>query len=114
MPFARLNCHESENLYLTDEMLLELGYSWEDAKVKIVSEANNFGNKSNILKDIAEINRQTSDVKNIINEIAEILDPKNLLWTVRLGKLIGKEKPEGMLGEFIGEDVVNTLWKNVT
>ena len=114
VPFIRLNCHESENLYLTDEMLSELGYSWIDAISKIIGEADGFGNKSEQLKDIGNINRQTSDIKNIINQIAEILDPKQLLWTVRLGKLIGKGKPVGMLEEFIGEGVVNALWGNVT
>lgn len=63
VPFVQLNCHESENLYLTDEMLSDLGYSWEEATSKIIGEADNYGNKSDRLKSICEINRQTSDVK---------------------------------------------------
>jgi energy-coupling factor transporter ATP-binding protein EcfA2 len=114
VPFVQLNCHESENLYLSDEMLSDLGYSWGEAIIKIIDEAGNFGNKSDQLKNIGDIDRQTSDIKNIINEISEILDPKKLLWTIRLGKLIGREKPVGMLEEFIGKDVINNLWKNVT
>jgi energy-coupling factor transporter ATP-binding protein EcfA2 len=114
VPFVQLGCHESENLYLADEVLSELGFSWSEATSKIISEADNYGNKTGQLKAIGGINRKTNDVKNIINEIAEILDPKKLLWTVRLGKLIGRGKPVGMLEEFIGEGVINTLWKNIT
>ena len=66
VPFVQLNCHESENLYLTDQVLSELGFSWDEAISKIISEADNYGNKSNQLKDIRNINRKTSDIKNII------------------------------------------------
>lgn len=112
VPFVQLQCHESENLYLTDEVLAELGYTWETAIPKIIEESSNYGNKADELKNIAAINRQESDIKNIINEIADILDPKKLVWTVRLGKFIGKSKPTGMLESFVGTEVVSALWKN--
>ena len=111
VPFVQLQCHESENLYLTDEVLAELGYTWETAISKIIEESSNYGNKAEELKKIAAINRQTSDIKNIINEISNILDQKKLVWTVRLGKLIGKASPTGMLKDFIGEEVTKVLWK---
>ena len=112
VPFVQLQCHESENLYLTDELLAELGHTWKTAIAKIFNESTNYGNKADDLKCIGEIDRQNADIKNIINEIADILDPKKLVWTVRLGKFIGKSKPTGMLESFIGTGVVSALWKN--
>lgn len=111
VPFVQLQCHESENLYLADEVLTELGYSWEQAIAKIKEESYKFGNKELDLQNISNIDRQKGDIKNIINEIAEILDPKKLLWTVRLGKHIGKGRPTGMLERFIGCGVMSVLWK---
>lgn len=110
VPFVQLNCHESENLYLTDNLLSELGYTWQEAINKIQSESNNYGNKSDALQRISEIDRRDGDIKNIINEIADILDPKKLLWTVRVGKFLGGNTPNGMMRDFIGEDVVSALW----
>lgn len=110
VPFVQLQCHESENLYIADEILIELGYTWNTAVSKIIEESSKFGNKADELRNIVNIDRQQGDIKNIINEIVEILDSKNLLWTVRLGKYIGKGKPTGMLASFIGADIVNVLW----
>lgn len=108
--FVQLQCHESENLYLADEVLKEMGYTWTEAQQKIAREADNFGNKADELKAIGTINRQTADVKKLINEISEILDPKKLLWTVRLGKHLGKDRPTGMLAQFIGCDILDSVW----
>ena len=108
--FVRLNCAETENLYLADEVLIELGYDWSSALAKIISEADNYGNKSELLRNIGSVDRKSGDVKIIINEIAEILDPKKLLWSVRLGKIIGRSRPTGSLAEFLGEPLVNSLW----
>jgi hypothetical protein len=54
--------------------------------------------------------RRALDLKNVINEVAEILDPKKLLWTVRLGKEIAKARPTGMLEEFLGKDLTTQIW----
>jgi len=109
--FARLECHETENLYITDEMLKELGHeSWDVAKSKIATAADGFGNKADSLRALASVDRKQADIKLVISEIAEILDTKRLLWSVRLGKFIGKEKPTGQLAEFIGEKTMQLLW----
>lgn len=50
-------------------------------------------------------------VKDVINEIASTLDPKNVHWTVRVGVTIGRSIPAGQLREFLGADVVSALWK---
>ena len=62
------------------------------------------------IRNIGSVDRKSGDVKIIINEIAEILDPKKLLWSVRLGKIIGRSRPTGSLAEFLGEPLVNSLW----
>lgn len=110
--FMQLQCHESENLYLSDEVLFELGYSWEVAKSKIKEESVNYGNKKDALGDIDNIDRQFGDIKNIINEIADVLDPKKLFWTVRVGKVLGNKIPTGMLADYIGKDIIDAVWSN--
>jgi hypothetical protein len=78
----------------------------------VISSADGYGQKAAALKALQEIDRKKGDVKNIINEIAEIIDPKKLLWTVRLGKTLGKSRPTGQLAEFIGETNVQLIWRN--
>jgi hypothetical protein len=108
--FARLACHETENLYLSDEVLAELGHTWSTAQARISAEAANFGQKAAALLAIINVDRKTGEVKAVINELAEILDPKQLLWSVRLGKFIGRARPVGMLADFIGVDVLTLIW----
>ena len=88
-------------------------FTWEQAVEKIQQEAHRFGNKKDDLNNLRTIDRQTADIKHLINEIAEILDPKTLLWTVRLGKYIGKGKPDGILEQFIGPQIISVLWPEV-
>ena len=108
--FARLECHETENLYLSDELLTELGHSWQSAIEKIAAEAAKFGKKETALLALVGVDRKTFDIKSVINEVAEILDPKKLLWSVRLGKYLGQNRPIGMLLEYIGAVNVALLW----
>lgn len=108
--FMQLACHESENLYLTDEVLADLQHTWDSACIKIAAEADKFGSKSNLLRVPNSWDRKSADVKPIINEIAQILDPKPIHWTVRVGQAIGRKKPEGQLANFLGELVLEYLW----
>jgi predicted ATPase len=110
--FLKLSCHESENLYLTDEVLKEMGYDWKTACDKIIKESSRFGNKSEELKNVSKWDRKTVNCKNVINELAETLDEKRLNWAYRLGKVLGEEKPKGQLYDFLGDDAVNSLWAN--
>ena len=111
IPYMRLNCHETENLYMTDEVLALIGYETrEDAYNKVQAEAKNFGAKKDLLRRIGELDPQTGDFKEIVACIAEILDPKRVLWSVRLGQILGKGRPVGMLSEFLGESLVNYIW----
>lgn len=108
--FIQLNCHESENLFVTDEILADLGTNWKQAKELITAESSNFGNKKDQLIYFTKEDRQKADIKSIINELNKILDKKNVHWTTRVGNRIGKQKPIGQLGYFIGQSVINSLW----
>jgi len=112
--YIQMACHEAENLYLSDEVLKDIGITWDDACSKILEEAPNYGQKKDLLETVPSFDRneiKSADIKEIINEIAKIIDDKQLHWTHRVGKVLGKEKPLGQIAEFLGEDVVNNLWK---
>lgn len=109
--YFQLNCHETENLYLSDEVLRELGYEgWPQALQKIVNEAPKYGASQAALLELQGIDRRTADIKSVIHQLAQILDSKNVLWAVRVGKLLGKQKPTGMLQDFIGAAFCEVLW----
>lgn len=105
-----LSCRESENLYLSDEVLNQMGISWEDAKLKIKSESHKYGNKEKRLNRVDKWDRKTHNLKNLIIEISIILDEKNVNWSLRVGRCIGKQKPNGQLADFLGRNIMNTFW----
>jgi hypothetical protein len=109
--FIQLDCHESENLFLTDEVLATLGgLTWGRAQQKIDAEAANFGAKEQALRAVIGCNRRLHNLKPVIEQLSLILDPKRVHWTVRVAAVIGKSRPSGQIGEFLGAEVVNALW----
>lgn len=106
----KLNCHESENLYLTDEVLSSIDTDWDRAKEKIKSSASNYGDKNEFLLSVDSWDRKSADLKNYINELQQILDEKHVNWAMRVGKVIGSNEPTGQLADFLGEGVVTALW----
>jgi len=111
--FLKLACREIENLYLSDEVLDALGTNFESAKMLIATRAGDHGDKENMLRQALNGDRRIADVKNVIREIATIIDPKRLDWTLRLGKVLGNNAPSGQLAEFLGSHVVDALWPKV-
>lgn len=111
MRYIGLKCHETENLYLTDEVLALMETNWDLAKVAIVAASGQHGNKENKLANAPNWNRQWEDVKDVINEISQAIDSKKVHWTQRVGQAIGRQKPTGQLADFLGESVINSLWK---
>lgn len=109
--FIRLGCRESENLYLSDEVLAILGLDWEAAITKIKEQSNHYGKKKNQLDGCDAWDRKNEDLKNLISPISEILDTKKVPWTTRVAKVIGDNKPDGQLANFLGAELVNALWK---
>ncbi len=109
--FIQLVCHESENLYLADETLALLNIDWVEASAKIATEAGKYGNKSEKLREIAKGDRKTVNLKNVMEELTRILDQKNVHWTIRVAKAIGTQRPAGQLADFLGDEVINALWR---
>ena len=107
---VNLVCLESENLYLTDEVLAALGITWEDAKIKIKSQSSKYGKKSKRLSEVDSWDRKSEDIKDVIKELAAILDEKHVHWAIRVGKCIGEKRPSGQLAEFLGDNLVDALW----
>jgi hypothetical protein len=110
--FIKLACHEAENLFLTDEVLALLDTTWEKASSLISEKANQYGAKSTVLSNALGWDRKSVDIHDVINQITQILDPKNVHWTIRVARALGKERPSGNLLEFLGVDVANALWKS--
>ncbi|NQW20314.1 MAG: AAA family ATPase [Chloroflexi bacterium] len=108
--FIQLNCHESENLYLTDEVLATFADPWDTASGTVVTESSNYGRHASTLIDAEQWDRQSVDIKSVINSLEQILDPKTVVWSSRVGKAIGTNRPVGQLAHFLGESVVNALW----
>lgn len=108
--FLKLECRESENLYLTDEVLQRIDIDWEVAKQKIKSESVKCGQKKEMLDSCDKWDRKMSDIKDVIVQLSQIIDAKNVPWTMRVAKAIGDKRPEGQLAEFLGTTVVDSLW----
>ncbi len=108
--FLQLNCRESENLYLTKEVLTDLGLTWPEAVGRLKARADECGNKAHRLREPERWDRSKEDFKGIIGEIARILDDKGVDWAIRVGQCIGRSKPTGQLAGFLGSGVLAALW----
>jgi hypothetical protein len=91
-------------------LLCDIGVSWEAAVAKIIERAPDYGQKQDALELCASWDRQTSDIKDLIEQIAEIIDPKHVHWTLRVAKTIGKGRPQGQLAAFLGDGILNAFW----
>lgn len=106
-----LNCREVENLYLTSEVLAVVGVDAAGARAKILERAKDFGEKAAQLRAVGESDDwRRVDLKGLMNQVSEILDPKRVDWAIRLGSVIGKMRPNGELADFLGAQVLEALW----
>jgi len=111
--YFKLSCLESENLFLTDEVLSLLGITWEQAKQLIKDKSVDYGEKQGKLNECDNWDRKTVDIKDVINQVVYILDPeKKVPWTMRIAKCIGDKKPEGQIADFLGVELVKMLWED--
>lgn len=108
--YIQLACHESENLYLTDEVLTLFELDWPTAKERIIAAAPTFGQKQQKLEAVEGWDRRLADVKDVIEQLSQILDPKKVHWTLRVAKVIGTARPSGQIAEFLGGEVIEALW----
>lgn len=111
--FVSLKCHEAENLYLSDEVLAVFGQTWAGAVTAIKARASEFGDKATLLADCDRWDRKNVDLKTpkqLVEHVATCVDPKGVHWTIRVAQAIGKARPTGQLAEFLGDEVVDSLW----
>lgn len=111
--YLKLDCHEAENLYLSDEVLAAMSTNWVKAREAIKSKASQFGDKAAALGACDGWDRKSVDLKQpkqLIEELSMCVDPKRLHWTIRVAQVLGKARPTGQLADFLREDVVERLW----
>jgi predicted ATPase len=108
--YIQLICRESENLYLTDEVLDLMGKNWEAARLLIKEKAANFGEKEERLLALADADRAQVDLKNLMEALTEILDEKRVLWTLRVARALGVARPANQIADFLGNEVLAALW----
>ena len=108
--YIQLGCHESENLYLTDEVLALFGLTWQQAQAKLDEVAPECGGLVDQIHAVVGCDRRTADIKTVVQALSEILDPKKVLWTIRVAQVLGRGRPTGQIGEFLGGEVVEALW----
>jgi len=100
--FIKLICHESENLYFTNEVLESM-----------IPDNTNLSARLQKLKIEDKLNDKIhADFKDVIHQAANELDPEGLTWQERVGKVIGKQRPTGELASFLGEQLLDMLWPN--
>lgn len=109
--YIGLSCRESENLYLTDEVLDSMQHTWTSASVAIEELEKQVDNLKAVALKQVRFDRKMSDLKGLMEIISSKLDPKRLPWTVRVSSVIGKSKPVGTLAEFLGPGLIDALWK---
>ena len=108
-PDPRLNCRETENLLLTDDVLAKVDLDWQLAQSKIADANCDESHKARFLA-ISRIDRMTVDLKGLLPTIESVLFPNMGRWTRIVGNVLGPQRPEGDLLDFIGEQVVTTLY----
>ena len=110
--YLRLECHEAENLYVSDEVLGTLpgAPTWESATQRIKDQATSYGNISERLQACDTWDKKSVDLKGLVGAISKILDPNGTDWTIRVGKRLGSDRPSGQLSDFLGSSVVDAIW----
>ena len=109
--YLRLSCRESENLYLSDEVLQKIGLTWEDATDLIIAGADQYPNKKEELLNVKNWDKKNKDLKGLIEPISKLIDSKNVNWTTRVSSVIGSAKPSGNIANFLGFELVDFLWR---
>jgi hypothetical protein len=108
--FIKLECHESENLYLTDEVLRSLGHSWGSACEAIEDLEKVATPEKAAALALIRADRRHGDLKGLMDMLSHKLDAKNVPWTIRVSSVIGKARPSGTLEQYLGAQLVAALW----
>lgn len=108
--FLRLECRESENLYLTDEVLASIGHTWTTASSEIEELEKTVPEEKAAALALVRADRRVADLKGLMELLSHKLDAKNVPWTIRVSSAIGKARPAGSLAAFLGEPLLAALW----
>ena len=108
--FLVLNCHEVENLYLTEQVLALFDMTTERALEILTAHANR-SPSFQLQLDAIRTCRRTADVKSVMRDLVQLLDQKQVPWTVRVAAALGRGKPGGELADYLGPNVMSALWR---
>ncbi len=113
-----LNCRESENLLLTNEVLESLGKNWEQIKKEIdiwLDKSKSHEYYAVLSKFASEgYDRQNYKIKDVVNILLYFMN-SNKPWTFIIGQVIGKleahsyQDEEGSIYKFLGKDLLDIL-----
>jgi ABC-type hemin transport system ATPase subunit len=107
--FAKLQCHETENLLLADEVLGKVGLDWATAQARIAASSCDESHKAR-LASIRSEDRKDADLKGMLGTLESVLFPNMGRWTRIVGNVLGANRPEGQLKEFVGEKLITALY----
>jgi len=114
LPIKRLQCYSIENLFLTNEVLQSI-----KSDINLNTELDSISSSSPEDKDEVEKiktdKKGTKISKDLIKKIHHKIDTHSNTtdWRIRVGKVLGKERPTGELLDFLGNDVVDYIWGEV-
>jgi hypothetical protein len=112
--FIRLECRESENLYLTDEVLAMLQHTWATATAAIEELERSVAPDKAAALALIRADRRRGDLKGLMESLSHKLDLKNVPWTIRVSSAIGKTRPGGSLEQYLGAPLIAALWPPVS
>jgi hypothetical protein len=110
---VRLECHESENLYLTDEVLAIFQHTWATASSAIGELEKIVPAEKAAALALIRTDRRYGNLKGLMELLSHKLDFKNVPWTIRVSSVIGKVRPSGTLAEYLGASLLAALWPPV-
>jgi len=91
--------------------------SWDEAKQAVTKGLERPDFKEPLkgrIKAAIEKDRTKVDLKGLVNPLVELLDPDKLLPShFRVGAILKRGRPTGMLAAFLGVPVVDALWGKV-
>lgn len=117
---VRLNCRELENLYLTKQVLTRIDeIDSLDEVEKIFDEEEyseeleeEYPDSVEKLRNYDRWDRKSKELKDIILHIPSIIDPNEMKWTIKLGKVLGNYSPDenDELYKYLGEELIEEVF----
>lgn len=111
LPIKRLQCSSIENLFLTKEVLQTVKDGLDlDVELDKIATANEA--ETAAINAIKTDKKATKIPKDLIKKIHSAIDEHSSTsdWRIRVGKVLGRGRPEGELLDFLGSEIVNYIW----